>query len=50
MNLISADILTEDSDRLEPDLQVLIDALSIERIRHPPELDLAVQRLIRNAE
>src|SRR5690606_38174887 len=37
-------------ERIEPDVEVLTDALAVELARHPGELDLAVHRLVGDAE
>src|SRR5258708_29364341 len=42
--------LAQDAQRLEPDRQVLADPLAIEGVRHAAQLDLAVQRLVRDAQ
>ena len=36
--------------RFEPDFEMLADLLAVELIGHPCELDLSVQRLVRNAQ
>ena len=38
------------SERVEADLQMLIEALAVELPSHTGELDLAMQRLVRDAE
>ena len=35
--------------RFEPDFEMLADLLAVELVGHPCELDLSVQRLVRNA-
>src|SRR5581483_5213883 len=43
-------LLLDTLQRLQPDLKMLTDPLSIEFARHAGELDLAMQRLVRNAQ
>jgi hypothetical protein len=43
-------LLAQDAHGLDADAKVLADPLTIEGIRHAGELELAVERLVGNAE
>ncbi len=49
MQLVARHFVAQDPDRLDADLEMLVDALAVEAVGHAAQLELAMERLVGDA-